>query len=138
MTSQTGSEDKIEQLRQRLAAVLKDLQDAGLQDPEAVAMVGSLASDICASLKTSGWGDAKQSMSDANYAELLAAFERQGNALYKDGKVKQAYAVQALAVSLVASRHRGHKRITQGEQLLDGVIEAAIRHYQRGVKASAN
>ncbi len=138
MTTPSAAQDKINQLRQRLGAVLKDLQDAGINDPQTIALVGSLAADISASLGQKSWGDAKQSMSDANYAELLGAFETQGNAFHRDGKIKQAYAVQALALSLVASRHRGQPRIAEGEHLLDGVIEAALTHYNRHLRASAN
>lgn len=137
MTSQTGSEDKIEQLRQRLAAVLRDLQEAGVNDPEAIGLIGTLAYDLTSKLKSQSWRDAKQSLTDQGYAELLASFEKNGNSLYKDGKVKQAYAIQAMAVSLVASRHRGQKRIAEGEQLLDGVIDAALTHVRR-LRAKAN
>lgn len=137
MTSNTSSPDKYEDLRQRLAAVLRDLQDAGVKDPEAITLIGTLALDLTSKLKTASWGDAKQSLNEKGFTELLSSFDKHGNALYKDGKVKQAYAIQALAISLVASRQRGQKRIVEGEQLLDAIIEAALAHARR-LAAQAN
>lgn len=131
MTSTNATPDKYEELRQRLAAVLRDLQQAGVKDPEAITLIGTLAFDLTSKLKTRSWGDAKQSLTDKGYGELLSSFEKHGNALHKDGKTKQAYAIQALAISLVASRHRGQPRIAEGEQLLDGIIEAALLHARR-------
>lgn len=137
MTAQTDSVDIIEQLRQRIATVLRDLQDAGVNDPEAISMIGTLAYDLTTKLEAASWRDAKQALTDQGYGELLYSFEKNGNSLYKDGKVKQAYAIQAMAISLVASRHRGQKRIAEGEQLLDGVIDAALSHVRR-LRAQAN
>ncbi len=134
----TSQSIKEVQFKYRMAEVLKDLQAAGARDGEAMAMIGSLAARIARSLGKKSWSDAKSAMTATNYNELLASFQREGNAFHQAGKRKQAYAVQALSCSLVAATQRSDSVIAEGERLLDALIDhattAALRAVSRPVR----
>ncbi|WIY51765.1 hypothetical protein O9Z70_09720 [Devosia sp. YIM 151766] len=120
-----------EQFRQHLATVLADLQETAAQDGEAVALIGSLATQLSDKFRQASWSRAKDAMSADNYDELLQSFEKQGNALHQAGRTKQAYAVQALATSLVAGTQRADTVIAQGEGLLDALIDRSVALYRQ-------
>lgn len=120
-----------EQYRHRLASVLRDLQATVPQDGEAVALLGSLAAQLADKVQRQSWSDAKDAMSPANRAELLKSFETRGNAMHQAGQAKQAYAIQALATSLVAGTMRQDRNIAEGEGLLDALIDRAVVLYRR-------
>lgn len=117
--------------RRHLATVLADLQQVVGDDGEAVALIGSLATELSNTLGAVSWGAAKDAMSPANYDELLQSFEKKGNALHQAGQTRQAYAVQALATSLVAATMRGDRVIAEGEGLLDALIDRSVVLYRR-------
>jgi len=91
-----------------------------------MSMVGSLASDLATTLEQPTWVAAKQALSAAAYDALLATFDKRGNAYYRDGHVKHAYAIQLLAVSLVARTQRADADIAAGEKLIDQIIDRAL------------
>ncbi|MBJ3783690.1 hypothetical protein [Devosia sediminis] len=117
--------------KQRLIAVIADLQAEGRTDPEAVLLIGSLASDLADKLKQKNWVAVKQAMSAAQYNELLGSFQNGGNQLHQDGKAKQAFAVQLLGVSLVAATQRNDADVAAGEKLVDQFIDRAIVVYRQ-------
>lgn len=120
-----------DQFRQHLATVLSDLQQTAAEDGEAVALIGSLATELSDKLARPSWIAAKDVMSPANYTELLQSFEKKGKALHKAGQTKQAYAIQALATSLAASTMRADRTIAEGEGLLDALIDRAVVLYRQ-------
>lgn len=122
--------DKTEEFKQRLAAVLEDLRTDGVEDGEAMYMLGSLGKQMLDAGAAPNWGALKGKMSAEAYQSLLNTMQARGNALVAEGKGKAAYALQALAISLVA-RTQPDPTIRQGEHLLDGVIEAAIAQFRQ-------
>lgn len=116
---------------QHLATLLQDLQQTVQEDGEAVALIGSLATELSDKLRQASWSAAKDAMSSENYSELLHAFQKQGNAQHQAGNVKKAYAIQALATSLAASSLRADRAIAEGEGLLDALIDRAVVLYRR-------
>ena len=126
-----------QELKQRLAVVLDDLKAAGMDDGEAMFFLGNFATRICDSAGKVGWRDVKAILTSADYQRLLKEFETEGNRFYKEGNVKAAYAVQALALSLVA-RQQGDPDVKPGETLLDLVIDTAIGNYRKHARAQAN
>jgi hypothetical protein len=64
------------------------------------------------------------------YRTLVRDFQEQGNKLYQQNKRRHAYAVQALAISIVASTQRMDPQMRDGEALLDGFIERALTAYR--------
>lgn len=129
MTEQTTSPSKEAEFKQRFTAVLKDLQEVGSQDGEAMALVGSLAGELAAKLNQASWTGAKSVMTGETYSNLLKTFETQGNEHHKAGRIKHSYAIQLLSISLIAATQRADAIMAAGEQLLDGVIDHTVSVY---------
>ena len=55
---------------------------------------------------------------------------------FGEPKVKRAYAMQALGLSLVCSTQRNDAVIADGEKLLDAVIEGAVKMYRKVEKTN--
>jgi hypothetical protein len=121
---------KRDELKQRLAAVLADLKDEAPKDPEAIWLIGSLASDLALKAKAPTWKAFKQKMTQDMYRTLVRDFQAEGNKLYQENKRRHAYAIQALAISIVASTQRVDPQMREGEALLDGFIEKALTVYR--------
>jgi hypothetical protein len=121
---------KRDELKQRLAALLVDLKNDAPSDPEAIWLIGSLASQLSLKAKTPNWRAFKRKMTSDMYRTLVRDFQEQGNKLYQQNKRRHAYAIQALAISIVASTQRIDPQMREGEDLLDGFIERALTVYR--------
>lgn len=121
---------KEEDFKQRFVAVMRDLREDGRRDPEAVWLLGSLAAMIIDKAKAKSWPALKQQLSGADHDGLLHDFQKSGNAFHKEGKVKQAYAVQILGMSLIARTQRDAD-VLAGNELLDEIIGKSIAVYRR-------
>jgi hypothetical protein len=123
-----------EDLKQRLTAVLSDLNENGRHDPEAVWHIGSLVDRLVRAAKTRDWETLKSGLTRQGYDSLLESLETQGNVLHQAGNEKAAYAVQAVAMSLIASKS-GDTHIAEGNRLMDQFINYALASYRH---AAAN
>ena len=137
MTEQTNTDARLADLRQRLAAVLRDLTEAGVDDGEAMYLLGGSTVGLIDRGGAKDWRGFKTGLPAADFARLLKQIEKEGNQLVADGKDKAAYALQALALSLVASR-QDDKMLHEGEQLLDTVIAASVAQYRKHAKPAAS
>jgi hypothetical protein len=124
---------KEQDFKERLVAVLRDVKESGSQDPEAVWLIGSLATRLIDLYKLRTWSEFKQKLTPDAYDQLLRDFEKQGNDFHKQGKAKAAYAIQLLAISVICRTQRDPE-VRQGEKLLDGLIGSTVTAYR---KASA-
>jgi hypothetical protein len=127
---------RTEHFRQRLAAVLKDLNASGIKDPEIVLNIGSLAAEIARALGKPSLSAAKTAMSQAQFEELHGSLMKRGGDLANAGQTKKAYAARVVLASLVAHTHRSDEHISEGERLLDVAIDKAIAQH-RAAKTSA-
>lgn len=118
------------EFKQRFTAVLVDIQEMSGEDGEAMALIGSLAADLAATLQQPNWSSAKGVVTPQIYNDLLKIFEQRGNDYHKAGKAKHAYAIQALALSLVAGTMRSDPHLAEGEKLLDTIIDHVVGVYQ--------
>jgi len=118
------------EFKQRFAAVLSDIQKSGAEDGEAMARIGSLASDLAGTLKQQTWAATKANMTTETYNDLLKVFEQRGNEYHQSGKNKHAYAIQALAMSLVAATLRTDPQMAEGEKMLDAIIDRSVAVYR--------
>ena len=118
------------EFKQRFAAVLADVQKTGAEDGEALALIGHLAHDLATSLQQPNWSKAKSVITTQTYNDLLKVFEQRGNEYHQAGKSKHAYAIQALAMSLIAGTMRADQQMAQGEKFLDAVIDRSVAVYQ--------
>jgi hypothetical protein len=118
------------EFKQRLAAVLADLNANGKDDGEAMFLLGSGAARICDMTSQPSWVAMKQAISMTDFNRLLEQCRVEGNKFVAEGQNKAAYAIQALALSLVA-RTQADPDIRTGEQLLDSVIDAALANVRK-------
>jgi hypothetical protein len=136
--SRTGTKmsSKEQDFKERLVAVMRDLKDNGTKDPEAVWMIGSLATRLVDLYRLKTWTQFKAQLSREAYDQLLRDFEQQGNGYHKDGKAKAAYAIQLLAISVVAQK-QADLEVRRGNQLLDDMINRMIAAYRKAQATQA-
>jgi hypothetical protein len=135
MTDPTNIDAGLLDLRQRLAAIITDLQQAGLEDGEAMYLLGGTVTGLIDRGGAKDWQGFKQGLPAAAFNRLLQQIESEGNQLVADGKHKPAYALQALAVSLVAGR-QNDPVLREGEKLLDAVINTTVANFRKHAKPS--
>jgi hypothetical protein len=123
---------KEEDFKIRLAEVLRDLQANGTDDGEAMLLLGGGAGRICDMGNKARWSELKAALSPSDTDRLIEQCRVEGNTFARDGKRKAAYAIQAIAMSLVA-RSQDDPEIRQGERLLDAVIEQALANFRQNV-----
>lgn len=105
--------------------ILRDLQENGGENGDALAAVGGLAAVIAAQLQVSLWSEAKTAMSETTHDKLLKRLEADGVAQLKAGNHNGAYAAQVIAVSMIARRYRADPEMQSGEALIDQLIDDA-------------
>lgn len=121
---------KIQDLRNRLAAVIGDLNDGGLEDGQAMFYLGGSVVGLCDRGNAADWAGFKAGLPNKDYIRLLEQLQTEGNQMHADGKQKAAYALQAISLSLVASRLQDEV-VAEGERLLDDVINATVANFRK-------
>jgi len=121
---------KEEDFKDRFVAVLQDLRGNGGKDPEAMFLIGSLAARLVDRARQPSWAAYKANMTPPAYAKLLSDFQQQGNDFHKEGKAKHAYAIQVLAISLIA-RTQNDDEVRAGDSLLDEIMGFLIAAYRK-------
>ena len=127
-----------EEFKQRLAAVLADLQGEGTKSAPAMLTLGNLAGGIATQLKAANWPAAKSAMSFPFVRAVLGEFGTQMEAHQQAGRTNQAYAIQALSMSILARSHADDPVVAEGEQLIDAVIDRAIVIYRQQARSKPN
>ena len=122
--AETKDDPKTIAFLEGLALVLTDLQKASARDPEAVMLIGSLADRIAKNAGEKDWNTVKLGLSETDHQYMVSTFARQIDETRAEGKTKVAYALQALATSLVGSR-MDDERVTSGVAILDEAIASA-------------
>ncbi len=117
--------------KSRFIKLMKDLGQNASKDPETIWLIGSLAGSIMHDTNKKSWADLKGSMSRQDYSSLLSAFQAQGNELAEKGNHKAAYAVEALAISVIAPTMAKDEHIASGNKLLDRMIDDAVKFYRQ-------
>ena len=125
---------KEEDFKDRFVAVLQDLRGNGGKDPEAMFLIGSLAARLVDRAKQPSWAAYKANLTSPVYAKLLNDFQKQGNDFHKEGKAKHAYAIQVLAISLIA-RTQNDVDVRAGDSLLDEILGFLIAAYRKAKAA---
>lgn len=116
-----------------LTAVVSDLHSSGMEDGEAMFMLGAGADRLCTMRKSQNWAGFKASLGAPDIIALLQQIDAEGNASVQAEQGRQAYALRALALSLATINAR--QDVTKaGAALLDTVIEAALDNYRTKAK----
>ena len=118
-----------------LTAIVSDLHSSGMEDGEAMYLLGGSADRLCATRDCQGWAGFKATLSYDDIVALLTQISEEGNASIKAEKGRTAYALQAIALSLAATDARQDITLA-GASLLDSVIEAALKNYRTHAKPS--
>jgi hypothetical protein len=113
-----------------LVKIVTDLEKARTRDPEVVAMIGSLADRLINDAGKSDWPEVKASLSAEERKSLIGTFSREIQDSGSKGEIKTAYAMQAIAASLVGAGFDS-ERITTGVDLLDTFIAASRDYFVR-------
>jgi hypothetical protein len=121
---------KEDDFRERFVAVMKDLHANGETDQEAMFLIGSLASTLMKRNDSPSWPAFKATLKPVDYSLLLSDLEKQGNKFHKDGKRKHAFAVQVLALSVIAPT-QAHRDVTEGNKLLDQYVARLVRAFRK-------
>ena len=104
-----------------------------MTDPEAVWLIGNLAAKFVDRTRSRTWAQFRKSRTPRAFATLMKDFEAQGNSFHTQGKSRQAYAVQVLAISLVAGTQKDPD-IVNGTVLLDELIDRTIDYFRKNLK----
>jgi hypothetical protein len=131
----TAMATKEEDFKERFVAVLQDLRSNGGKDPEAMFLIGSLAARLVDRAGQPSWAAYKASMAREVYDKLLGDFQKQGNDFHREGKTKHAYAVQVLAISLIA-RTQADPEVRAGDDLLNEMLGFLIAAYRKAQAAT--
>src|ERR1700749_4630146 len=115
---------KEEEFRHRFAGIVLELSTS--DDAETTALLGSPGGPIGSHAGMPSWSVLKQNLTQRDYDGLLRTFQAQGNELARQGQSKQVYAIEVLAVSLVAKTQLTDAEIASGAPLLARIIDDAI------------
>lgn len=127
------SQGKPEEIfRKRFLEVMKEMGENTRNDPEGIWMIGSLASSLLKQSQSPTWKRFKSALTPEVYNSLINSFRKQGNQLAKDGKEKAAFAVEVLALSIIAPTQSGqNEHIASGDQLLNKMVQDSIDFFHR-------
>lgn len=115
---------KEEFFKSKFLGLVRELADPATADPQSMIAVGALARRIMDDAKVMTWSAFKRGLTRELYDATLRIFQKQGNALVKDGKLRTAYAIQVLAMSLIA-RTQADPEVEASERQLDAIIDLA-------------
>lgn len=117
-------------LLDKLGAVLRDLQESGASDGQAMFMLGAGADHLCSGLEATTWIDFKQQLDPHAMTGLLAQIDAEGQQALADDQSRLAYALQALGLSLTATGF-DDETVRTATGLLDEIIENALALYRQ-------
>ena len=129
------TEENTTNFRSRFAAIMVDLKENGTNDLEVMWLMGSLANRLITEGRQQDWPSVKSALSREAYDSLLNTFSREGKALMSKGNRKAAFAVQALAYSMIASKMTD-ELIVSGDELLDDFIARCVAFYNQRADAA--
>ncbi|MBU1304269.1 MAG: hypothetical protein KKF33_01955 [Alphaproteobacteria bacterium] len=121
------------ELLAQLTEVVANLHDGGMQDGQAMFMLGAGADRLVSIRAHNNWSHLKASLTAADIMELLQHIDAEGNAALRQEKGREAYALQALALSL-ATVDAEQDTTKAGAALLDQVIESALSNFRTHAK----
>ncbi|WP_332686493.1 hypothetical protein [Devosia sp.] len=120
-------------LLSKIAAVLEDLRREGMENGEAMFLLGSAAANLVDMGKRKNWRELKAALTATDVLQLLQQIDTEGNRMLDEDKVNFAYALQIIGMSLAASGG-DNPQLLQGASLLDDIIETTHTNYRNYVQ----
>ncbi len=115
--------DKV--FRQRLLALMADLNDGLRSDRKLQQMVGAFARRLYTEAGTRNWGDLKRRADQPTYDSMLSLFMKQAEQMSKAGDTLGVRAFETLALSLIA-REQTQLDLVAGVDMLDDFISRCV------------
>ncbi len=129
VSNETTEDPRTEVLLDGLQKILVDLDQVRQRDPETMMLIGSLADRLCKDAGQPDWQEVKAALDDTARQSLIDTLSREIEDSGKKGEIKPAYAMQAIAASLVGAG-LSDERVSAGIALLDDFITAARGFFQ--------
>jgi hypothetical protein len=123
-------------LLNKITQVMRDLQEQGANDGEAMFMVGAGADYVCKTGQAATWPALKAKLSATETLGLLAQIDAEGRAAAAKGQVKHAYALQLLGLSVSAIGAQ-NPDIRTAVGLMDDLIATALGNYRKHASKGA-
>jgi hypothetical protein len=125
-----SAEERNQIFRERLVAVMTDLNSGAAKDKQLRRRVGIIADRIVREAGTRDWSDLKERADGPTYDSLLTLFQRQSADLQKSGDTIGVKAFEVMALSLIA-RRQYQADLATGVTTLDKWIGECMVHARR-------
>lgn len=125
-----SAEERNQIFRERLIAVMTDLNSGAAKDKQLRRRVGIIADRIVREAGTRDWSDLKERADGPTYNSLLTLFQRQSADLQKTGDTAGVKAFEVMALSLIA-RRQYQADLATGVTTLDKWIGECLVHARR-------
>jgi len=125
-----SAEERNQIFRERLVAVITDLNAGAGKDKQLRRRVGIIADRIVREAGTRDWSDLKERADGPTYDSLLTLFQRQSADLQKSGDSTGVKAFEVMALSLIA-RRQYQADLATGVTTLDKWIGECLVHARR-------
>jgi hypothetical protein len=123
--------ERDEIFRERLIAVMTDLNRDGGKDPALRRTVGNLALRLAKEARARAWSDIKERADGATYDSLLKLFQDYSSDASRNGDQTTVRAVELLGISLIA-RGRQQEDLKPGIEALDKFIADSASGVAKG------
>ena len=118
--------------KKRFVEVMTEMGENTRKDPESVWLIGSLSASLLDQSQTPTWIHFKKALTPEVYNSLINSFRQQGNQLAKEGNEKAAFAVEVLALSIIApTLSAENEPIASGDKLLNKMVQDSINFFRR-------
>ncbi len=118
--------------KKRFVEVMTEMGENTRKDPESVWLIGSLSASLLDQSKSHNWVHFKKALTPEIYNSLINSFRQQGNQLAKEGNEKAAFAVEVLALSIIApTLSDENEPIASGDKLLNKMVQDSIDFFRR-------
>jgi len=125
-----SAEERNQIFRERLVAVMTDLNAGAAKDKQLRRRVGVIADRLVREAETRDWTDLKERADGPTYDSLLTLFQRQSADLQKSGDATGVKAFEVMALSLIA-RRQYQADLATGVNTLDKWIGECLVHARR-------
>jgi hypothetical protein len=123
-------------LLNKITQVLRDLNEQGASDGEAMFMLGAAADYVCKTGQSATWPALKARLSNTEAVGLLAQIDTEGQAAVAQGKTRQAYALQVLGLSVTAIGAQS-QQVQTAIGLMDDLIARTLSNYRKHASKAA-